>query len=62
MGGDAGVDLFVDVDLVLVDLADLLLPPEELEGEEFGVVVLGVGKGLYSKKDTRIPLCILCNR
>ena len=62
VGGDAGVDLFVDVDLVLVDLADLLFPPEELEGEEFGVVVLGVGEGLDSKKDTRIPLCILCSR
>ena len=62
VGGDAGVDLFVDVDLVLVDFPEFLLPLEELEGEQFGVVVLGVGECLDSKKDTRIPLCILCSR
>lgn len=44
MGSDAGIDVLVEVDLVLVDFTDFLLALEEVEGEKFGIVVLGVGE------------------
>lgn len=33
MGGDTGVDLFVDVDFVLSDFSHLLFAFEKIEGE-----------------------------
>lgn len=56
MSRDAGVDVFIKIDFVLVDFSYLLLGLEELEGEQLGVVVLGVRKGLSVGKSTKYPL------
>lgn len=55
VGGDAGVDGLIQVNLVLVHLAHFLLALEHLQGEEFGVIVLGVGQGLSEKGRTSKP-------
>lgn len=46
MGSDAGIDVLVEVNFVLIDLAYFLLALEEVEGEELSIVILGVGEGL----------------
>ena len=60
VSGNGGVDVFIEINLVLIDLANFLLPLEQLQGEEFGVIILGVRQGLkIDKSHTKNPLCIL---
>lgn len=44
---DARVNGFVKIDLMLVDFSDFLLALENLEGEQFCVVVLGIWESLW---------------
>jgi hypothetical protein len=55
VGRDAGVDGLVERHLLLVHLAHLLLAAQQLEREQFGVVVLGVGQRLGRGGSTSSP-------
>ena len=46
MGCDFRVDILVEVDFQLIDLSHLLFTLEQVEGEQFSAVVLGVRERL----------------
>lgn len=43
MSCDAGIDILVEINFVLVYFADFLLTLEQIKGEKFGIVVLWIG-------------------
>lgn len=46
MSRDGWVDVPVEIDFVLLDLADFLLPAQYLQSQQFGTVEFGIGEGL----------------
>lgn len=62
VGGNAGIDIFIEVDFDLLNLSHFLLLLEQLQSQQFGVVVLGVGEGLNRRGATSHPRWILCRR
>ncbi len=56
VGGDAGVDVFIEIHFGLVHLTHLLLRLQQIEGQQLGLVVLGVGQSLDELKGTKKPL------
>jgi hypothetical protein len=47
MSGNAGVNALIKLDLMVIDFPHFLLAPQELQSQQFSVVILGVRKRLH---------------
>lgn len=61
MSCNARINIFIQIDLILVYLSYLLFLPQELKSKQLRIVVFGIRKRLDIKQHTSIPRWILCN-
>ena len=46
MSGNGGVNALIKLDLMVINFSNFLLAPQELKGQQFSIVILGVRKCL----------------